>query len=339
MIIDDTLRDDGDVTVTPVSNCQRSHARASIVEGGKTSGLTDDDLSHWEQLVHDLPWPEGITLEHIKAMKMHEKLPIAYCVNTKKISELSSFIPAILKKVGRIWEVLDEREDELLEQVTWEGDNGIETNWGMYLKHSYKEYVEYFAKMRKMELERDTRGKEIDVTPGRSSTRAKAFANLQKSASKIKARVEKRATKEKVMELKEVVHIPLKDVDRAKTDPTSLTGVIVMVNKKMAKVRVAVETGLLQNWYQYHQVGRVTGPGNNMELNGLSDAFTNWRRLPEISEREAARNQSVVGGQGHGIIRCKCKGNCSNSKCPCKKAGRICTSACHKGNDSCLNHE
>ena len=36
-----------------------------------------------------------------------------------------------LKKVGRIWEVLDEREDEMLEQVTWEGDNGIETNWGM----------------------------------------------------------------------------------------------------------------------------------------------------------------------------------------------------------------
>ena len=35
------------------------------------------------------------------------------------------------------------------------------------------------------------------------------------------------------MELKEVVqHIPLKGMDRAKTDPTSLTGEIVMVNKK-----------------------------------------------------------------------------------------------------------
>ena len=98
------------------------------------------------------------------------------------------------------------------------------------------------------------------------------------------------------MELKEVVHIPLQDVDRAKTDPMSLTGVIVMVNKGAAKVRVAVESGLLQNLYPYHQVGRVNGPGNDIELNGLTNTYDNWWRLPEISERESARNQSVVGG-------------------------------------------
>ncbi len=56
MIVDAGQNNDGDVVVTPVSNRQRSHARASIVEGGKTSGLTDDDLSHWEQLVRDLLW-------------------------------------------------------------------------------------------------------------------------------------------------------------------------------------------------------------------------------------------------------------------------------------------
>ena len=150
------------------------------------------------------------------------------------------------------------------------GDNGIETNWGMYLKHSYKEYVEYVAKMRMMEMEWDRRGKDIEVMPGRAATHANNVSNLKKSATKIKARVEKRAMKEKFMELREVVHIPLKDVDRAKTDPTLLIGVFVMVNKKLAKVRVAVQSGLLQNWYKYHQAGRVTGPGNNMELNGLT---------------------------------------------------------------------
>jgi hypothetical protein len=164
----------------------------------------------------------------------------------------------------------------MLEQIIWDGDNGIETNWGMYLKHSYKEYVKYFAKMRKMEMQWEKRGSDVDITPGRAASRAKALANLQKSATKIKARVEKRATKEKVMELREVVHTPLKDVDRAKTDPTLLTGVIVIVNKKLAKIRVAVQSGLLQNWHQCHQVGRVTGPGNNMEFNGLTKTFTNW---------------------------------------------------------------
>ena len=60
------------------------------------------------------------------------------------------FIPTLLKKVSRVWEVLDEHKDEMLEQLMCYGDNGIETNWGMYLKHSYKEYVEYVAKMRMM---------------------------------------------------------------------------------------------------------------------------------------------------------------------------------------------
>ncbi len=115
---------------------------------------------------------------------------------------------SFIKKVGCIWEVLDEHKDEMLEQITWDGDNGIETNWGMYLKHSYKEYVEYFAKMRKLEMEQDRRGKNVDVMPCRKATLANALANLKKSATKIKARVEKRAMKEKVMELKEVVHIP-----------------------------------------------------------------------------------------------------------------------------------
>ena len=67
-----------------------------------------------------------------------------------KKSELASFILAVLKMVGCVWEVLDEHEDEMLEQITRDGNDGIETNWGMYLKHMYKEYAEYFAKMRKI---------------------------------------------------------------------------------------------------------------------------------------------------------------------------------------------
>jgi hypothetical protein len=70
--------DDNDAVVTPVSNHHQTHTRASIVEGGKTTGLTDNNLSHWEQLVQELPWPDGITLANIKSMKINEKVPIAY---------------------------------------------------------------------------------------------------------------------------------------------------------------------------------------------------------------------------------------------------------------------
>ena len=48
--------------------------------------MTDEDLSHWEQLVQDIQCPDGIMLENIKATKVNEKVPIAYCVNTKNIS-------------------------------------------------------------------------------------------------------------------------------------------------------------------------------------------------------------------------------------------------------------
>jgi hypothetical protein len=49
MNVDARQDDDNDVAVTLVSNRHRSHARASIVEGGKITGLTDDNLPHWEQ--------------------------------------------------------------------------------------------------------------------------------------------------------------------------------------------------------------------------------------------------------------------------------------------------
>ncbi len=118
-----------------------------------------------------------------------------------KNSELASFILAVLTKVGRVWEVVDEHEEEMLEQKTRDEDNGIETNLEMYLKHIYKEYVDYFAKMRRLEMEWNRRGKDVDVMPGRAATCANGLANLTKSDTKIKACVEKRVMKEKIMEL------------------------------------------------------------------------------------------------------------------------------------------
>ena len=83
---------------------------------GRLLDYSDDDLSHWELLVQDLPWPDGITLANIKAMKINEKVAIAYCVNTKKNSEFALFILAILRKV----EVLDGANN--MERGQWHQD-------------------------------------------------------------------------------------------------------------------------------------------------------------------------------------------------------------------------
>jgi hypothetical protein len=61
--------------------------------------------------------------------------------------------------------------------------------------------------------------------------------------------------------------------------------------------------------------------------------------IGEISEREASREESVVGGQGYGTVICSCKGKCDSKICKCFKAGRTCSSACHRNNKNCTNHD
>lgn len=52
---------------------------------------------------------------------------------------------------------------------------------------------------------------------------------------------------DKVCEVGEVVHMPLKDMDNAKVDT-----VIVQVDKSCSYAMVAVKTGLLKSRYVYH---------------------------------------------------------------------------------------
>ena len=177
------------------------------------------------------------------------------------------------------------------------------------------------------------------MTPRRGEMRKRAHEQMSKAAASMKKAVIKRVGNEKVCEVGEVVHVPLKDMDKAKVDTGNLTGVIVQVDKGRSQARVAVKSGLLKSWYVYHRLGRVTGAGNNVELNGLTDALANWKTMPVIAEREAARNESMVGGQGKGDVTCNCRGPCNTKQCSCKKAGRICTSACHRNNMKCVNHD
>ena len=70
----------------------------------------------------------------------------------------------------------------------------------------------------------------------------------------------------------------------------------------------------------------------------LREAYEGWRSLPRITEREAARYILSVGGQG--IIHCMCRGTCTTNACSCKKAGRLCSSRCHRNSKTCKNmHE
>ncbi len=103
--------------------------------------------------------------------------------------------------------------------------------------------------------------------------------------------------------------------------------------------RVVVKTGLLKQWHSYHELTRVVGKGNNIELLGLQEAYLRWAKMKVISEWEASRNESLVGSQGKGDVTCNCKMACNSNRCSCFRADRTCTSACHRNNAKCKNHD
>ncbi len=65
-----------------------------------------------------------------------------------------------------------------------------------------------------------------------------------------------------------------------------------------------MKSGLLKQWYLYHKLTHVMGKGNNIELLGLQEAHLGWGLMKVISEWEASRNESLVGGQGKGDVTC-----------------------------------
>ncbi len=81
------------------------------------------------------------------------------------------------------------------------------------------------------------------------------------------------AGKDKCFFVGEVVWVPLSDFDKAKVDNQCLTGVIVKINQAIFKARILVKARLLKAWYNYFKLSCVCGPGNNMKLLGLNEAF------------------------------------------------------------------
>ena len=139
------------------------------------------------------------------------------------------------------------------------------------------------------------------------------------------------------MKVGDVVHIGIVPQDRGKVDPTNLTGVVVNINDHYGVCQVAVKSGLLRPWYVYHKLRVLVGKGNDRNLHDLEDTFQNWKKMDTVAPRTASTHQSLVGGQG--IFQCKCKGKCSNNSCRCFKNNRKCTSACHRNNKCCENHD
>ena len=301
----------------------------------------DNNVSRWEVAVENIP--NDFTLESLKDIRLRASIPVAWCKDVTNIADLASFVPAYLTRISKHeWEVSDE-DDIPLTSLDWDGDEGLENLVGCgYIQYPTTKFVQFFRSI-------GTSGAistfqevadEHAVSPKRAALRSRAASYQERSAKKMReTAITKMGGQKNVFFIGNVVQVPVSDVDKAKVDNYTITGVIVKIDHSRMAVRVVVKAGLLKSWYQYHRLSRVTGPGNNMKLLGLDTAFLNWSRMKVVSEREASREESVVGGQGKGTVICSCKGKCDSKICKCFKAGRTCSSACHRNNKNCTNHD
>ncbi len=81
---------------------------------------------------------------YLQQMRIRHSIPVMWCLDTKKVLDTQSFVPAILVKISKtFWELMDENDDEM-EQLIWGGDEGVNNLFGIYIKHPNDAFCEYY---------------------------------------------------------------------------------------------------------------------------------------------------------------------------------------------------
>lgn len=190
-------------------------------------------------------------------------------------------------------ELMDENDNHM-EQMKWDGDNGIEITVHYVFKHTNIFFCYRFqllttklvraanasiedsneatlhqgSSVRKQaRMEKDT------VPPCSGELRMRTHDQLSKCC-----KAGGRGRGDKLVEVGEVAQVPLQDMDKKKLMLTLLLELlrIVQVDKSCGnQIRVAKRNaaGLLTSWYVYHshRLGHITENGIDVLSNGLSE--------------------------------------------------------------------
>ncbi len=248
----------------------------------------NNKVSTWEAMVRDLPTDFVFNINFLWDFCLHVSVPITWCKNTKKMDKKESFVPAYITHISKHQDEIMDADDVGTIALEWDGDKGVRNLIECtYIKFPTTIYVDYFwsiaptADISSALYMVDN----YEVSPIWRSLHKQASVLLESKAKKMKlAAIEKMGGHGKVFVVGEVVRVPVADVDKAKVNNSKLTGVIVKVNLPRMKAHVVVEAGLLKPWYNYNKLSHVSGPRNNINLLGLTDAFMNWKTMKVISE-------------------------------------------------------
>ncbi|KAL3783884.1 hypothetical protein HJC23_007989 [Cyclotella cryptica] len=279
--------------------------------------------------------PRPPTNEDMLKAQIGDEFACVTNLDQKSMMDKSQWRRCVVRKVKKdLWEVLDESAMELLKEVLdiVGEDEGVSKEWGLWYVFPSEEDSDAALEAAKKGGDFEANDLRLQVSPNRAMLRWDSFEGQRKQAKIMQKRAQGSDGK---FTVGDVVQVGLHWVDQTKVDGKNLTAVVVEVLDG-GNLRCACKNGVLKNTYTPHTVSMLPGPSNNRVLCGLDSAFKEWQGLPKITEREAARVVSAVGGQGFNIM-CHCNGSCDNKRCSCKKAGVLCSSKCHAGNLKCLN--
>lgn len=141
--------------------------------------------------------------------------------------------------------------------------------------------------------------------------RKECESNLEKQAAKMIDASNKRF---KPAQMGDHVLVPIPDVDKGRSDFRNIRGIVRGVNGDGCYT-IGTEHGILKQAYTRNQFM----PTNSVSVFQIPEKY--------VSLREAARGDSIGGGQGYD--RCNCKTGCNSNRCSCVKNDKLCHSKCH----------
>jgi hypothetical protein len=149
------------------------------------------------------------------------------------VLDTQSFVPAILVKISKTtWELMDENDDEM-EQLVWDGDEGVNNFFGIiYIKQPNEAFCEYYQMLVTTSSAGGSQNKEstLFVSLICDALRKRAGDHTEKFAESMKNSAQKRSGDDKICEVGDVVHVALKKENKAKVDSGNLAGVIEKVD-------------------------------------------------------------------------------------------------------------
>jgi hypothetical protein len=99
--------------------------------GKKTTG--DVGFTEWQVMMFDL----GNTIidcNYLQNMPIRQSIPVAWCLDPKKVLDTQSFVSATLVKISKTtWELINKNDDKM-DQLFWDGNKGVNNLFGIYIK-------------------------------------------------------------------------------------------------------------------------------------------------------------------------------------------------------------